>query len=63
MLQYDQHALNSGTDAQALACIQVKIDGEIFTAVAQNEDTSNATLQALLTAVSHSNVKPIKVVA
>ncbi len=63
VLQYDQHALNSGTDAQALACIQVKIDGEIFTAVAQNEDTSNATLQALLTAVSHSNVKPIKVVA
>lgn len=63
VLQYDQHALNSGTDAQALACIQVKIDGETFTAVAQNEDTSSATLQALLTAVSRSNVKPIKVVA
>jgi 2-isopropylmalate synthase len=63
VLHYDQHALNSGTDAQALACIQVKIDQQVFTAVAQNEDTSNATLQALLTAVSHSNVKPIKVVA
>ncbi len=63
VVQYDQHALDSGTDAQALACIQVKIDGEVFSAVAQNEDTSNATLQALLTAVSRSNVKPIKVVA
>ena len=63
VLQYDQHALNSGTDAQALACIQVKIDSETFTAVAQDDDTSNATLQALLTAVSRSNIKPIKVVA
>jgi len=63
VLQYDQHALNRGTDAQALACIQVKIDTETFTAVAQDEDTSNATLQALLTAVSRSNIKPIKVVA
>ncbi len=63
VLQYDQHALDSGTDAQALACIQVKIDNDIFTGVAQNEDTSNATLQALLTAVSRSNIKPIKTVA
>jgi 2-isopropylmalate synthase len=63
VLQYDQHALNRGTDAQALACIQVKMDNEIFTAVAQNEDTSSATLQALLTAVSRSNIQPIKVVA
>ena len=61
VLQYDQHALNRGTDAQALACIQVKIDDEVFTAVAQDEDTSNATLQALLTAVSRSSIKPIKV--
>ena len=63
VLQYDQHALKSGTNAQALACIQVKIDSEIFTGVAQDEDTSNATLQALLTAVSRSEIKPIKVVA
>ncbi|MEH6446803.1 MAG: 2-isopropylmalate synthase [Oceanospirillaceae bacterium] len=63
VLQYDQHALDSGTNAQALACIQVKVDSEIFTAVAQDEDTSNATLQALLTAVSRSSVKSIKVVA
>ncbi|MEM5528430.1 2-isopropylmalate synthase [Gammaproteobacteria bacterium AS21] len=61
--QYDQHALNSGTNAQALASIQVKIDDEIFTAVAQNEDSSRATLQALLTAVSRSKVAAIKVVA
>ncbi|MFT5705948.1 MAG: hypothetical protein ACI9ES_000218 [Oceanospirillaceae bacterium] len=43
--------------------MQVKVDSEIFTAVAQDEDTSNATLQALLTAVSRSSVKSIKVVA
>ena len=63
VLQYDQHALDRGTNAQALACIQVKIDSQVFTGVAQDEDTSNATLQALLTAVSYSAIKPIKVVA
>lgn len=63
VLQYDQHAVDSGTNAQALACIQVKIDGQVFTAVAQNTDTSNATLQALLTAVSHSNIQLIEGVA
>ena len=63
VVQYDQHAIGSGTDAQALACIQVLIDGVEFTAVAQAEDSSRATLQALLTAVSRSEIKAVAVVA
>ncbi|WP_299180707.1 2-isopropylmalate synthase [uncultured Neptuniibacter sp.] len=50
--QYDQHALGCGTDALALASISVNIDGEIAYAVATDEDTSAAALQAMLTAFS-----------
>lgn len=50
--QYDQHALGCGTDASALASISVNIDGEIAYAVATDEDTSAAALQAMLTAFS-----------
>ena len=57
--QFDQHAIGKGTDAQALAAISVQIEAEQFTAVAIDEDTSTATLQALLTAFSRSGIEAV----
>jgi 2-isopropylmalate synthase len=54
--QYDQHAMGSGSDAQAQACIEVRIDADVHYGVAVAEDTSAATLQALLSAFSRSQV-------
>ncbi|WP_431688342.1 2-isopropylmalate synthase [Hahella sp. NBU794] len=48
---YDEFALGEGTDANALACIKVMINGAPFSAAALAEDTTTATLQALLSTV------------
>lgn len=48
---YDEFALSEGTKANALACIQVEVNGEQITSAALAEDTTTATLQALLSAV------------
>jgi 2-isopropylmalate synthase len=50
--QFDEHSIGAGTDAQALASICVAINGAVEYAVATNEDTSAAALQAMLTAFS-----------
>ncbi|MBY4676195.1 2-isopropylmalate synthase [Marinobacterium arenosum] len=52
--QFDEHAISGGTDAQALACIAAEFNGQRLTGVAQAEDTSAATLQAVLTAFARS---------
>lgn len=48
---YDEFALGEGTTANALACIQVEVNDRVVTAAALAEDTTTATLQALLSAV------------
>jgi 2-isopropylmalate synthase len=48
---FDEHALTSGTDADAMACTRVRVDDTVGRAVAFAEDTTSATLQAVLTAV------------
>jgi 2-isopropylmalate synthase len=49
---YEEFALGEGTNANAMACIRVQIDGEPYSAAALAEDTTSATLQALLSAVA-----------
>ena len=49
---YDEFALGEGTNANALACIRVTVDGHHCSAAALAEDTTSATLQALFSAVS-----------
>jgi 2-isopropylmalate synthase len=54
---YDQHALmNAGTESMAQACIELEVNGDFLAAVAVAEDTTQATLQAMLTAFSRSQV-------
>jgi len=51
---YDEFALGEGTTANALACIRLQVNGEASSAAALAEDTTSATLQALLSAVARS---------
>ena len=52
ILQFDQHAVGSGSDAEAQSSIKVKVGTESFFASATSSDSSAASLQALLTAFS-----------
>lgn len=55
---YDEFALGEGTSANALACIRLQVNGVVYSAAALAEDTTSATLQALLSAVArcvHAN--------
>ena len=50
---YDEFALGEGTNANALACIRIVVDGQVQSSAALAEDTTSATLQALLSAVGN----------
>lgn len=51
---YDEFALGEGTNANAMACIRIQVDSEPHSAAALAEDTTSATMQALLSAVAHA---------
>lgn len=48
---FDEYALGSGTAASAMACVRVRIGEQTTVGVALAEDTTSATLQAVLSAV------------
>ena len=51
---YSEHALCSGSDAQAIAFIQLSIEGKRATGVAQDDDTGAASLRAILAAADRA---------
>jgi 2-isopropylmalate synthase len=54
VVDFDEHAMSPGTDAKAIASIMLDVDGEIVAACCIDEDTSRASLQAILSAVGRS---------
>ena len=58
---YEEYALGEGTQANALACIRVRVGDQPFSAAALAEDTTSATLQALLSAVGKAVARGEKV--
>ncbi|WP_317932175.1 2-isopropylmalate synthase [Halioxenophilus sp. WMMB6] len=54
IVHYDQHAIGSGTDAQAIAYVQVKINGERFCGISRNQDVLSANLNAILICVNQA---------
>ncbi len=52
VINYAEHALSAGTRAQAMAYVQINIDGEIYTGVAQSHDTVTAMLRAAIIAIN-----------
>jgi 2-isopropylmalate synthase len=51
---FEEHALEAGTAAKALASVIVDVDGRQCAACWIDEDSAVATLQAILSAVGHS---------
>ncbi|HZF30285.1 MAG TPA: 2-isopropylmalate synthase [Gammaproteobacteria bacterium] len=54
VVEFDEHALASGTDAKALASVTVEVGGRQASACCIDEDTSFASLQATLSAVGRA---------
>ena len=54
VIDFDEHAMTPGTEAQALASVTVEADGQRATACCIDEDTSLASLQATLSAVGRA---------
>lgn len=49
---FDEFALGSGTEAKAMACIKLRIGDDFTAGVALADDTTTATLQAVLSAMA-----------
>lgn len=52
IIQYQEHALTVGSDSQAIAYIQVNIEGERFNGAGINTDIVSASIQALLATIN-----------
>ncbi|MCV2402855.1 2-isopropylmalate synthase [Marinomonas sp. C2222] len=52
IIQYQEHALTVGSDAQAIAYVQANIDGDRFNGVAIHNDIVSASIQAVLATVN-----------
>jgi len=54
VLDYAEHALTEGTDAQAASYVECAIDGEIYWGVGIDTNTVTASMRAVLSAVNRS---------
>src|SRR6516164_3102935 len=54
VLDYAEHALTEGTDAQAAAYVEVATGGEVFWGVGIDTNTATASMRAVLSAVNRS---------
>jgi len=61
VVDYSEHALGSGTDAEAVAYIQLNIDGQRVAGAAFDHDTVSASLKAVLSCI-RNNTQAQKVV-
>ncbi len=54
VVEYSEHALGQGEDAQAIAYVQLTVDGARVCGVGISEDIVNASLSAILSALNRS---------
>jgi len=54
VLDYNEHALTEGTDAQAAAYVECEIGGQAFWGVGIDTNTVTASMRAVLSAVNRS---------
>ncbi|MES9903102.1 MAG: alpha-isopropylmalate synthase regulatory domain-containing protein, partial [Sedimenticola sp.] len=57
VVDYSEHAIGEGTDAEAAAYIQLNIDGVRVSGVAFDHDTVSASLKAVLSAINRMQVQ------
>ncbi len=54
IMNYDQHAMDSGSDSRAVSYLQVKIGNEKYCSIAMHDDVINANLEAILICVNQA---------
>jgi 2-isopropylmalate synthase len=54
VLDYAEHALTEGTDAQAASYVEVAIDGQVFWGVGIDTNTATASMRAVISAVNRA---------
>jgi len=54
VLDYTEHALTQGTDAQAAAYVECEIGGQVYWGVGIDTNTASASMRAVLSAVNRS---------
>jgi 2-isopropylmalate synthase len=54
VLDYTEHALTAGTDAQAAAYVECEVDGQVLWGVGVDTNTVTASMRAVLSAVNRS---------
>jgi len=54
IINYDQHAIGSGTDASAVGYVQVKINDERYCGISKDRDIISANLNAILACVNQA---------
>ena len=54
VLDYTEHALTEGTDAQAAAYVECEVGGQVFWGVGIDTNTATASMRAVLSAVNRS---------
>ena len=57
VVDYSEHAIGAGTDAEAAAYVQLNIDGKRFSGAALDHDTVNASLMAVMSALNRAALK------
>ncbi len=54
IVNYDQHAIGSGTDASAVGYVQVKINGNRYCGISKDRDIISANLNAILACLNQA---------
>jgi 2-isopropylmalate synthase len=54
VLDYTEHALTQGTDAQAAAYVECEVGSEVFWGVGVDANTASASMRAVLSAVNRA---------
>ena len=61
VVDYSEHAIGEGTDAEAVAYVHLNIDGQRVIGVAFDHDTISASLKAVLSALNRKQAAMVKV--
>ena len=61
VVDYSEHALGAGTDAEAVAYVQLNVDGQRIAGAAFDHDTISASLKAVLSALNRVQIKAVRV--
>jgi 2-isopropylmalate synthase len=56
VLDYSEHAMEEGTDAEAVAYVQLGVDGQRVSGASLDRDTVSASLKAVLSAINRAQV-------